>query len=100
MQEATINVRLAQSLKQSGDSVLRREGVTVTQVVRGVYEYLQQEQRLPGFLGEQGVSQENDRIQKRRRALEGLAGIIPADTDVDVIRHDRLARQLQSGERL
>ena len=47
---ATLNVRLPEDLKDRGAQVLRREGVSVSDAVRGLYEYMEKEQRLPEFI--------------------------------------------------
>jgi len=99
MQTATINVRLPQSLKMGGDAVLRREGATASSIVRGVYEFLQQEQRLPEFLLDNQPIRKQEFIQKKREVLQSLIGVIPADVDLDALRQERLARHLSTGER-
>lgn len=71
--QATINVRINGALKERGDSVLRKNGVSTTQAIRGLWEQLAQTHQLPDFLqvGE-GAEAEREK-QRRKEALLGLA---------------------------
>ena len=47
MKDATLNIRLEPTLKQHGAAVLQREGLTVTEAVRALYEYMDEHQEFP-----------------------------------------------------
>jgi antitoxin component of RelBE/YafQ-DinJ toxin-antitoxin module len=47
---AQLNVRLEQSLKQSGDAVLARHGVSPSEAVRGLWHFMAANQQLPAIL--------------------------------------------------
>lgn len=67
---AQINIRLDPSLKSAGDVVLSRLGITSSDAVRSLYEYLVREQSLPV-----GLSQQVDSSPEESWAYqcEGLA---------------------------
>lgn len=88
--EATLNVRLPCDLKQRGDAVLSREGVSASKAVRALYRYIDQEQQLPEWLNGGG----EDVYQKRREGIHRLVGVVslPEDFDARTIREQRLSR--------
>ena len=100
MGTATLNVRMPEDLKRSGDRVLEREGISVSDAVRGLYRYLEYEQKAPEWLrhGEDG---NEDVFERRRRALRQLVGIVdlPPDFDPDAVSHERLMRKTEPGVR-
>jgi DNA-damage-inducible protein J len=97
MQEATMNVRMPLELKQQGDEVLQREKVSVSQAVRGLYEYLRTEQQLPLFLQKEKEDEKARLIKKRQALMREMVGIVPPDIDLGAIKEARLARQIQAG---
>jgi DNA-damage-inducible protein J len=100
MQEATINVRLPRSLKDKGDAVLRREGVSVSEALRSLYEHMGQQQELPEFMQKPTLDDKEAECAKKRALLRQISGILPADANIDGMRHERLQRHLRPGERL
>lgn len=98
---ATLNVRMPEELKRSGDRVLEREGVSVSDAVRGLYRYLEDEQKVPEWLIE-GTESKDDVFERRRRTLRQLVGIVdlPLDFDLDAVRHERLMRKTEPGVRV
>ncbi|WP_139652116.1 type II toxin-antitoxin system RelB/DinJ family antitoxin [Raoultibacter phocaeensis] len=98
---ATLNVRMPEDLKRNGDRVLEREGVSVSDAVRGLYRYLEDEQKVPEWLIE-GTESKDDVFERRRRALRQLVGIVslPPDFDFDAVRHERLMRKTEPGVRV
>lgn len=92
MEVATLNVRMSKELKGNGDAVLERCGISVSEAVRGLYEYLAREQKLPDFIAtkEDRVS---EKTRARREAFRQIIGIVPEDISLDDIRSQRLARQ-------
>lgn len=49
MTTTQLNVRIDQELKASGDAVLERFGVSTVQVIREMWRYMADHQRLPDF---------------------------------------------------
>ena len=95
---ATINVRLPEDLKASGEEVLNREGLSVSDAVRRLYEYLDEAQAVPEFLKNTLGPDSPDLVAEQRARLESLAGIAdPTNASLESIKDERLARQLRSG---
>ena len=88
--EATLNVRMPQDLKERGEHVLAREGVSTSKAVRGLYRHLDELQRVPDWLREG----ETDAYEKRRKGIRNLVGIVslPDDLDMSEVRAERLSR--------
>lgn len=89
MATATLNVRLPADLKKHGGQVLDRHGISVSDAVRSLYEFMEQEQQVPAFMAEP----ERESIYERRRQLaRSMAGIIqvPKGFDVRKAREGRL----------
>jgi DNA-damage-inducible protein J len=97
MKEEDISVRMPVDLKQQGDEVLKREAVSVSSAVRGLYEYLRREQQLPAFLEEQREDEKAQLIQRRKALMREMVGIIPPSLDLDEIKAERLSQQIQPG---
>lgn len=100
--QATINVRINGALKERGDSVLRKNGVSTTQAIRGLWEQLAQTRQLPDFL-QAGEDAEAEREKRRRKkALLGLANCArvshEAETDeaLDQIRFEALMEKYEA----
>ena len=88
---ATLNVRLNKSLKQRGDAVLEREGISTTTAVRKLYQYLDQSQAAPTWMTSENTK---DSYEQRRQTMRSLVGIIslPDNFDGKTLRDERLAR--------
>ena len=69
-QASTLNIRLLDSLKTHGNQVLEREGISASEAVRKLYEYLEREQKMPDCLMQKA---EQDKYELRRRALKEFA---------------------------
>lgn len=87
-QQATLNIRLPETLKQHGCEVLERRGVSTSDAVRRLFEYLEHEQDLPSQLFGEPASPEHD---TRRTLMQSLIGILPQDYSLEDARRDRLA---------
>ena len=87
-QLATLNIRLPETLKQHGYEVLRRSGVSPSDAVRQLFEYLEREQKLPADIFD---SADDSSADHRRNLLKSLVGIVPADYSLAEARQDRLA---------
>ncbi len=83
--DAVLNVRLPQDLKDQGSRVLKKNHVTVTGVIRRLYEYMEREQKIPDCLIE---DEQIPLREKRRQILRSVAGSIhlPAGLDEDDAR--------------
>lgn len=92
--EATINARLDESLKRGGSAVLERNGVSPTQLIRSLYRYLEEEQRIPECLDVQ-AEDARSRAQRKREVARSIAGCItlPADFDAKDARAARIAQK-------
>ena len=73
---ATLNVRLPEDLKDRGAQVLRREGVSVSDAVRGLYEYMEKEQRLPEFINPANEDARRSAVERKRSTLRDMAGVL------------------------
>ena len=94
---ATINVRIPLSLKEGGEAVLEREGVSVSEAIRKFYMFLERNQVLPDFFRETGAVSTEEALAKKRETLKSLVGAAPSSRTLEQIKDDRLSRQLRSG---
>ncbi|WP_165055627.1 MULTISPECIES: type II toxin-antitoxin system RelB/DinJ family antitoxin [unclassified Adlercreutzia] len=69
---ATLNVRIDEALKERGNQVFARHGISTTTAVRKLYEYADREQEVPAWM----VDQEGDECERKRRLLRELVGAI------------------------
>jgi DNA-damage-inducible protein J len=95
--DATINVRIPQSLKEGGEAVLEREGISVSEAIRRFYVFLEHRQKIPDCIRDKGTSSSSDLIAQKRALLKGLAGIAPTSLSLEQIRDERLERHLRAG---
>lgn len=71
--QATLNIRIDQTLKVRGDKVLRAHGVSTSAAVRALWEHLAATKELPDFLHE--AHRDEKACEKKKAALKALAGI-------------------------
>lgn len=77
MVQATINVRLSAATKKRGDKVLRENGISTTEAIRGLWSCMARTREVPGFLMRECKGDEMAERQRKReiaRSLVGLAG--------------------------
>lgn len=93
---AVLNIRLPEDLKRHGNQVLDKNNVSISQVVRDLYKYMETEQDIPSFAK---PNEDSDKFERRRRLLETLdkSPNIPDDLDLKRIKGDRLMKKY--GER-
>ncbi len=89
--DATLNIRLNKDLKQRGDAVLAREGISTTHAVRMLYQYLAQNQEVPAWVKGSDTEAVYELRRKRMRELVGIA-CMPENYDVDDLKRERLSR--------
>ena len=89
---ATINVRLPLELKERGSAVLDRNNVTVTDLVRELYSYMEREQRIPSCLSPESPE---DAVARRRRQLRECVGVlrVPEGANLKSLRDERMAER-------
>ena len=71
-QIGTLNVRLSESLKRHGCEVLERYGVSTSDAIRTLFEYLEREQKLPDQL----FGEPDGSIDARRILMREMVGCI------------------------
>ena len=62
---ATLNVRLPEDLKDRGSDA-----------VRGLYEYMEKEQRLPEFIKPANEDARRSAVERKRSTLRDMAGVL------------------------
>lgn len=90
--EVTLNVRFPgemRDLKARGDAVLARAGVSTSQAIRRLYQYLDETQTVPSWLVE-----DNDVYEQRRTAMREFVGIAPLEPEItpEKLKAERLSR--------
>ena len=71
VKDVTLNIRIPQTLKQHGCEVLKREGAGISDVVRGLFEYMEKNQKLPEYLMDYAGA---SRVKEKREALFDVVG--------------------------
>lgn len=100
MAMATLNVRIPSDLKQRGMQVLDREGVSVSDAVRGTFEHIARTQEIPEYLKDEGTPNRNEIIARKRQLLRSMVGILPRELDAETAWRDHLEWKNRPGERL
>ena len=85
---ATINVRLPQELKERGGQVLERENISISDLVRELYAYMEKNQEIPEAL----TPKREDVFEKRRRLMKESVGVLelPRNYDIKQARTERI----------
>lgn len=91
---ATLNVRLPEELKRHGGQVLDRNGLSVSDAVRGLYEYMQDNQCLPQFLQKPDAESVYERRRKLAQSMVGIVSV-PQGYDAKQAREERLAEKYE-----
>lgn len=98
---ATINVRLSPTLKERGDSVLKKNGVSTTQAIRALWGVMARTHEVPDFvLAEQADAQADEKARKKMIA-QSLLGIVPSascvtDEELDDLRFRGLMEKYEA----
>ena len=72
-----MNTRIDADLKRRYERVLAQHGLTHSQVVRELCEYVADEGKLPDLVSEQAQQAKDEQIRKRVEAIEKLGNLIP-----------------------
>lgn len=93
---AVLNIRLPEELKKHGNQVLERNGKSISQVVRDLYEYMASEQELPPFARRDC---KHAKFEDRRKLLKNIGSEIeiPEGFDLEEAKRDRIMEKY--GER-
>lgn len=73
----TLNVRMDESLKERGNQVFARRGISTSAAVRKLYEYVDREQDVPEWM----IDSAEDEIARKRRLLRELVESVQALPD-------------------
>lgn len=71
--QATLNIRIDETLKERGDKVLRAHGLSTSAAVRALWAQMATTKELPPFLHD--ALQNQDGRARRKAALRALAGV-------------------------
>lgn len=88
---AMLNVRLDRSMKAEGEGVLSRAGLTATDAIRALYQYMEKTHEVPDCCIPQTSSLTAD---QKRKALRELIGVAPlrSGEDAQTLKAERLSR--------
>lgn len=78
----TINARLDESLKRHGGQVLDRSGLSATEAIRRLYQYMEREQQVPPWMLDDVDAQAQTACKRQR--LRQLVGSVPLEPKCDV----------------
>ena len=70
-----MNVRMERAVKAQGDAVLERFGITPSQAVRGLWQYIALHDDVPEYMKEQRRRSEHERREEMRASAEGGRGL-------------------------
>ena len=88
--QATINVRMDPALKERGDVVLRRHGLTTSNVVRQLWEELARTREVPDFLLRGSSAAEQAERRRKGAVLRSLVGAAKAPVPDAALDYDAL----------
>lgn len=85
---ATLNIRLPKELKQHGQQVLDREQVSTSDLIRSLYQYMEEHQEIPSFAKNSASATE-----EKRRSLQSMAGRIAISEDAEAQWREHLGQK-------
>ena len=91
-----LNIRMPAELKKRGMQVLEREGVTVSDAVRGLFSEMERTQGIPDFAKPRS---KDDPIARKREILRSMVGTLPHGANLREARADRLEHKSRPGVR-
>ena len=75
MAQATINARLNATVKERGDKVLRDNGISTTEAIRGLWSTMARTREVPSFLTQECKRDEAAERRRKREVARGLVGL-------------------------
>lgn len=75
MTQATINERLNATVKERGDKVLRDNGISTTEAIRGLWSSMARTREVPSFLMRECRRDEEAERRRKREVARGLVGL-------------------------
>ena len=78
MAQATINARLNATVKERGDKVLRDNGISTTEAIRGLWSSMARTREVPSFLAQECKRDEAAERRRKREVAHGLVGLAAA----------------------
>ena len=89
---ATINLRLPLELKERGSVVLEKNGVSISDLVRQLYSYMEREQSIPECLMD---VQKDSAVERRRKLLRQSVGVLQGSqgVNVDQLKDERIVER-------
>lgn len=75
MAQATINARLNATVKERGDKVLRDNGISTTEAIRGLWSSMARTREVPSFLVRECKCDETAERRRKREVARGLVGL-------------------------
>lgn len=101
MAQATINARLSATVKERGDKVLRDNGISTTEAIRGLWSSMARTRKVPSFLVQECKGDEAAERQRKRevaRSLVGLAsdGASLSDDELSALRFQSMLSRYEA----
>ena len=81
MAQATINARLNATVKERGDKVLRDNGISTTEAIRGLWSSMARTREVPSFLVRECKCDETAERRRKREVARGLVGLATLSDD-------------------
>lgn len=90
--QATLNIRIDETLKERGDKVLRDHGISTSAAVRALWTQMANTRDLPAFLHEE--LRLRDGRDKKKALLRALAGV--GEGSCSTMTDDEMREQYRS----
>ena len=86
-----LNVRMDRGLKNAGESVLARAGLTATKAIRSLYRTMAETGEVPSCCADGALEQTTESRRFAMRELVGIAPLKPGE-DAETLKAERLNR--------
>ena len=91
MPVAMLNVRMDKDLKAQGERVLAKQGVSATEAIRGLYQFMEQTEEVPDFCRTGSETLPPEARRQKMRQMVGIAKMAPGE-DLSTLKQERLSR--------